>query len=182
MPPAFSATDRMSSFAVSLSEDAADTKASSTLPRAFQEYRFRIALERGWPSWNDLANPRSQPARNSRPCSRCDIEGARQPLRAAARGLCRHDWPRQHHGLMVFETGGGRHRRYGRCVPSCASIVRMGCSFGFSDFSMAFESAGNDAAASFQRTGYQGCRISPPDLAIVAVVHAAQPKLCAGRS
>jgi hypothetical protein len=77
----------------------------------------------------------------------------------------------------VLETGGGRRRRYGRCVPSCASIVRMGRSFGFSDFSIVFESDGNDAAASFQRTGYQGCRISPPDLAIKSVVHAAQPKL-----
>jgi hypothetical protein len=44
---------------------------------------------------------------------------------------------------------------------------------------MIFESAGDDAAASFQRAGYQGCRISPPDLAIafMAVVRAAQPKL-----
>jgi hypothetical protein len=40
------------------------------------------------------------------------------------------------------------------------------------------ESVGNDAAASFQRAGYQGCRISPPDLAmaLMAVVHAAHPK------
>jgi hypothetical protein len=39
------------------------------------------------------------------------------------------------------------------------------------------ESVGNDAAASFQRAGYQGCRISPPDLAMasMAVVHAARP-------
>jgi hypothetical protein len=35
-------------------------------------------------------------------------------------------------------------------------------------FSIIGGSAGNDAAASFQRTGYQGCRISPPDLAIVS--------------
>jgi hypothetical protein len=37
---------------------------------------------------------------------------------------------------------------------------------------------GNDAAASFQRTGYQGCQISPPDLALalMVVVHAAHPK------
>jgi hypothetical protein len=34
------------------------------------------------------------------------------------------------------------------------------------NFSIMGGSTGNDAAASFQRTGYQGCRISPPDLAI----------------
>jgi hypothetical protein len=48
-----------------------------------------------------------------------------------------------------------------------------------SRLSIIHESAGNDAAASFQRAGYQGCRISPPDLAmaLMAVVHAAHPKL-----
>jgi hypothetical protein len=43
----------------------------------------------------------------------------------------------------------------------------MGRSLDFSDYAMVRESPGNDAAASFQRTGYQGCRISPPDLAMV---------------
>src|SRR5450755_4638373 len=45
-------------------------------------------------------------------------------------------------------------------------------------FRIIHESVGNDAAASFQRAGYQGCRISPPDLAmaLMAVVHAAHPK------
>jgi hypothetical protein len=38
------------------------------------------------------------------------------------------------------------------------------------------EPAGNDTAASFQRAGYQGCRISPDlAMALMAVVHAARP-------
>jgi hypothetical protein len=45
-------------------------------------------------------------------------------------------------------------------------------------FSIIRESAGNDTAASFQRAGYQGYRISPPNLAmaLMAVVHAAHSK------
>jgi hypothetical protein len=55
----------------------------------------------------------------------------------------------------------------------------VGRGFGFL-FSTVGESAGNDAAAPFQRTGYKGCQISPPDLTVaLAVVHAAQPKLFA---
>jgi hypothetical protein len=52
----------------------------------------------------------------------------------------------------------------------------MGRSLDFSDYSKGGESAGNDAAASFQRTGYQGCRISPPDPAtsFMALVLAAR--------
>jgi hypothetical protein len=56
-----------------------------------------------------------------------------------------------------------------------ASIVRVDRSFEFLDFSMSRESAGNDAAASFQRTGYQGCRISPPDLAMALWLYSTLP-------
>jgi len=40
VPPAFSETDQMWIFAAPFSEAAADTKARSTLPQVFREYRF----------------------------------------------------------------------------------------------------------------------------------------------
>jgi hypothetical protein len=52
----------------------------------------------------------------------------------------------------------------------------MGRSFEFLDFSMMLNRLGTTLHL-FNVMVTKGCRISPPDLAIVAVVHAAQLKL-----
>jgi hypothetical protein len=140
----------MWSFVVSFSEAVADTKARSTLPGAFQEHKFRIALE----GVGLVGTAQQVLGHNPLEIFFLALDAVpRAPVRL---GSYKHCFARQPRGLAVPGTGGGRRRRYRRCGPSCASIMS-----GDADMSRTahcqlinhHESVGNDAAASFSACG-----------------------------